>query len=487
MSNAVTRYFNDQVMTRKMNSPIGILAFSFSALVFAYATVFIGYQFGPALVIALAGLIFILVCIKNPLVGFYLMATISLFTFYVGRFLSYDLHISSLLEILIFAIFIGALLQQKKSAEEKSSFYKSPPTIAMLVYFVFVLIEGFNPNMYSMVGWLFYVRRFMEFLMVYYLGYKLFDDMPKVRNFIKFWLILALLNALYTCKQQWLGLSQFEITWLNQDPHLVALYFQGGVIRKFSFLSDPAANGVWMASMAAFSLVLAIWETNFKRKIILIVSMILMVLAMSYSGTRTASVVFIGGVVFYICMTINLKSSFFFLVFFAMLFLFLVWVPTENATIYRFQTAFRASDEESLQVRDINRKSVQPYIYSHPFGGGLATSSQEGMRYNPGHYLAGFPSDSGFLKSAIETGWIGLAIALLYFFSILYQGVTGFFKAKNKEIRVYIIAISAAIVIFILAQYSQVSIGQFPALFFFYPCTALLTRLLKIDRELLSK
>jgi len=136
-----------------------------------------------------------------------------------------------------------------------------------------------------------------------------------------------------------------------------------------------------------------------------------------------------------------------------------------------------------MLIRDINRHSIQPYIFEHPMGGGLATSSSEGLAYNPGHRLAGFPPDSGFLKLAIETGWIGYAIALIYYFILICQGVHGYFRASDPQIRLYILAITGAILIFVLAQYSQVSIGQFPGIFFFYPSAALVIRLLVMDRE----
>jgi len=130
----------------------------------------------------------------------------------------------------------------------------------------------------------------------------------------------------------------------------------------------------------------------------------------------------------------------------------------------------------------MNRISIQPYIYAHPMGGGLATSSSEGMLYNPGHPLAGFPPDSGFLKSAIETGWIGYAVSIIYFFVLLTQGVGYYFKAQDGRIRLYILVFTASMFVYILAQYSQASIGQFPTLFFFYPAAALLSRLLQIDK-----
>jgi hypothetical protein len=111
------------------------------------------------------------------------------------------------------------------------------------------------------------------------------------------------------------------------------------------------------------------------------------------------------------------------------------------------------------------------------------TSATEGLIYNPGHPLAGFPPDSGFLKLAIETGWTGFGITMISYLLFLCQGVHYYFKARSKEIRTYTLAFLAGIVVYILAQYTQVAIGQFPGIYFFYPAASLLIRLMVLDKE----
>jgi len=64
-----------------------------------------------------------------------------------------------------------------------------------------------------------------------------------------------------------------------------------------------------------------------------------------------------------------------------------------------------------MNVRDNTRARVQPYARSHPFGGGLNTSGALGLKYDPGHPLAGnWDTDSGYLKTALERGLGGLAV-----------------------------------------------------------------------------
>ncbi len=482
---AVLQYFRYHVLVRKMNSPTGAIIMGVLAVAFA-ATVIEGSAiYGTFAIGALGQIILMLIAIAFPLLGFYITIFLSAFIFFPERITGAHLPISVAIEFLTIAVYIGILLKNRTHRTNNEGFYNAPYSITLMVFFVFLLIEVFNPNMYSVAGWLLYMRRFTDFLVVYYIGFKLIDDMPKIRYFIKFWIFLSTLNALYTCKQQWFGLFGFERQWLRDNPHLTGLYFQGGEFRKFSFLSDPAANGILLASMAIFLLVLGMGQANRRKKQILIVCAVITLMAMEYTGTRTATVIAVGGVLFYIAMTFNTRATFFFSIYSGLIFAFFYLAPIDNPTINRFRSSFK-TNESSLEVRNTNRHSIQPYIYKHPFGGGLYTSGYDGYVYNYGHPLAGFPPDSGFLKLAIETGWVGYAVALFSYLGLIFMGINYYFRAKDKEIRLYILAFTTGIFIFIIAQYTQVSIGQFPSLFFFYPGAAILIRLLQIDKAMIA-
>jgi putative inorganic carbon (hco3(-)) transporter len=480
---AILSFFRYHMLLRKMNTRAGAVILGLAAVLFGALVAYGNSIYGILLVGALAEVILIMVAVIFPLTGFYITVFISAFIFYPERITGTHLPISVAIEFLTLAVYIGILLRNRTAKVDNTGFYRAPYSIALLGFFIFLLIEVFNPNMFSVAGWSLYMRRFLDFLLVYYIGFQLIDDLPKIRTFIKFWIFLSMLNAIYTCKQQFFGFTWFELKWLHDNPHLTGLYFQGGEFRKFSFLSDPAANGIMMASMSVFTIILGLDQEKRRKKWLLILCGIVMILAMEFTGTRTASVITVGGVLFYILMTLNQKRTFYFAAISVFIFLFFFFAPIDNGTINRFRSSFR-SDEGSLQVRNDNRKMIQPYIYKHPFGGGLYTSGYDGWVYNYGHPLAGFPPDSGFLKLAIETGWIGYAVALFSYMGLIFQGVHYYFKARDKEIKLYILAFTTGIFIFIIAQYTQVSIGQFPSLFFFYPGAALLIRLLQIDKRI---
>ncbi|MFX6006691.1 hypothetical protein ABTF07_19150, partial [Acinetobacter baumannii] len=66
--------------------------------------------------------------------------------------------------------------------------------------------------------------------------------------------------------------------------------------------------------------------------------------------------------------------------------LILIFIPTSNPTIYRFQTAFRPSEDASFNVRKINQKRIQPFILTHPMGGGLGATGTWGQRFAPNSF-----------------------------------------------------------------------------------------------------
>jgi putative inorganic carbon (HCO3(-)) transporter len=320
------------------------------------------------------------------------------------------------------------------------------------------------------------MRRFLMFMLIYVISYRLFDDMKKIRFFLKLWVFLAFLAGIYACIQQWFGLLPFEMDYLMSDPHQYMLYFQGGSIRKFSFLSDPPTFGILAGSTSVFVLIFAINEKIAKKKRLYFFIFVILMLGMAYSGTRTTNIMLPAGLCLYALLTITDKKTLV-TVFIAILGMaFIFFGPIQNGTINRMRTTFDTKDE-SANVRDINRKYIQPYIYSHPLGGGIATAGVLGEKYNPGHPLAGFPPDSGLLLAAIELGWVGYSVTFFVYFLILYQCVHFYFLTHKKENKLIIVAITVCIFPIIIAQYSQVTIGQLPNALFFYGALAIVTRL----------
>ena len=156
-------------------------------------------------------------------------------------------------------------------------------------------------------------------------------------------------------------------------------------------------------------------------------------------------------------------------------------VPFNNATLNRFRTTFSQEQDASYRVREVNRKSIQFYIYTHPIGGGLATTGGTGKVYNPGHYLAGFQPDSGYLKKALEIGPIGLAFYCIMYFLILQTGISGYFSCKDEDIKLIYAATTCALFCFFVGEYAQKAIGQITDIVIYYPLIVILIRLKSFD------
>jgi len=204
--------------------------------------------------------------------------------------------------------------------------------------------------------------------------------------------------------------------------------------------------------------------------------------SMFYSGTRGAYVLLPAGLIMFAVMKLDRTVIIISLISGVMLAV-LIFMPTSNPTIYRFQTAFRPSEDASFNVRTVNQKRIQPYILSHPLGGGVGSTGVWGQRFSPNTYLANFPPDSGYVRTAVEVGWIGLIIYCIMMFVFLKTGINNYYIIKNPELKAYCLA--GVLIIFVLniGNYPQEALVQYPTTVLFYFCLALLIATKKLDDE----
>lgn len=465
-----------------VDTPVAWVLMALVAGGIAYAVSMIHEMVGLGIAVGLIGITITLICLFNTRLGFYIVTVIGFFMFYIKRMIPVDIPMGVVCDALLAVTFIGIYYRKTVLKEKLWKYSGNIITVMYGIYFCFLLIELFNPAMYSVDGWLFTVRKFLNFIMIYFVGLHIFGTRKDIVDYIKFWIILSALAGLYGCFQQWHGLLGFELNWVMADPIRYKLYFQGGDMRKFSFLSDPTAFGILMAHGVVFTLIIFLNTESKKYRRGLFFAIIFMALGMAYSGTRTAYFMIPAALAIYVLMTITNKRTLFFAVGFLMFFCVLVFGPFYgNGTVNRIRSTFEMSDDESLNVRDENRAKIQPYIWKHPLGGGVATSGVQGLEYNPGHPLAGFPPDSGYLRTAIETGWLGLALTCTLYFTILYTGVRNYYRSKTKEFKIIYLGIVASIYAYIVANYAQVAIGQMPGGLFFYSALAIIVNLRGIE------
>ncbi len=469
-----------EVFTRTLMSPWGKTFLILLAVLVGWLS-FNGYTIIVlALVALLAGSIIGYYCMFKPYIGFYIVSFIAFFAFYPNHILNRDVPLPTLVEILIWVVFLGSL-REKPPEGMRNNLLHSPVSVMFIIYTGYHLIQFFNPDLGLKDGYLFVMRKFTMFILIYILGYRLINTPHRFRQFMKFWLIMAVVGALYGCYQQWFGYLPQEIRFLKKNPREYALLFQGGQLRKISFFSGVVTFGVLSGSMCVITIILAIYQKNRRKRYLLILGSIFLALGMSYTGTRTVNVILPVGISLYILMTLRHKTTLLTMFISFMTIFVILFAPIySNKTLNRIRSTIRPN-EPSLDVRNENRHYIQPYIYAHPIGGGVATTGLPGRRYNPNHFLAGFPPDSGLLQMALEIGYIGLGLTIIWYLLILYQCIYIAFRVKNQEYKIYVTAIACCLLSTMVTQYSQVSIGEIPNIIFFMAIISIVRRLMEFD------
>lgn len=454
-------------------------------IIWGISIVYFTQEINPLTVVLLlvaAGLFLLRICLRYPLFGLYFTSLFSSLFALPGRFFNMQSPVGILVEVFTYVLWIAVLRKSAQYRTNNYSFWSSQITTMLVILMLYFLLEIANPAMYNKIGWLFFFRKQISYLLIYFIAFSVLNSYEKIKSYLKFWLAMALVIAIYGIKQQWFGLAEFEKAWLQSDPILIKLYFQAGFLRKFSFITDPAAFGILCSCFGLFSMVLALRIQQTGMKYILYFSTLVFFLATAYSGTRTCILMIGAGFFVYCIMTINDKRTYLFFIFATVATTILLVIPfTDSPVLNRLKTILSGSKDASISVRNINRHKIQPYIRSHPFGGGINTSGVEGQLYNPGHVLADFPPDSGYMKILLEQGWVGFAINLLLYFIILKKGITGFYNSRRPAIKNIFIALTVSLFSLIVGQYSQISISQYPVILFYYAALAVFIKLKDFD------
>lgn len=424
-------------------------------------------------------------CIMSPLTGLYLITIYCLYASALSRFLFNDQIPTGVVnDILVFTTFIGLFFSKNDLKKKATTFFKIKPVILYTVIVVYLCFQLLNPIGHSFEGWLQVMRKVVDSFLIIFIAYNVFNTIKAIKTFIAFLFLLVLSIAVYGCFQQWHGLLPSELNWVNSDIVRFKLICLWGVYRKFSLMGGPTEFGIIMAGCSLFYLLLGLHEKKVFKKFLYIAGSAFMVLGMSYSGTRTANAMLVGGIIMFLMLTINRTSSKVLAFLSFLSFLFVLYAPIYgSATLNRFRSTFSANEDASYNVREINRQKIQPFIWTHPFGGGLSTTGANGQKYNPGNPNAGFPTDSSYVNKALESGWIGLTLTCILYFFLLQYIIRGYFVATNKEYKILLAALSAFFFSFYLGEIAQEAVGQFSNMAIYFPFFAIALRIRELSEK----
>ena len=466
-------------------SSIQILLF-FGLSIFSILIAFLIPKAGISIAFIVIGLItglpIVILLITNTKFGFYAVLVLSFFISLIQR-ISNGLISVFFVEIILWLVLLGFILKQirtRGSNQTNWKYYQDPLAIALFVWTLYVHLQFFNPNSSGLIGKLIAIRLSWYNLIGFIIALTVFDDLKQVKFFFKAVLGIGLLAAIYGLTQKYIGLIPFEHEWLYSSPVRMQLFIIWGQLRAWSILNDPANFGLLMAFCGLLCFVFMTGPFSTKRKVILGISGVIMLIAMVSSGTRTAFVMVTVGFGIFGLLTINNLKTVVVTVTILLASLIIYFGPFYSAPILRLRTAFQGNEDASMNVRSENKKRIRPYMLSHPIGGGPNTTGEIGKIQAPGHILSGFPPDSGYLRIALEMGYIGLLLSLWLYYKASSKGLSLYFGSNNTHKKIIYLAIISSLLSLCTADVTQLATSVKPFDFVLFSYFAMLIKLKNI-------
>ncbi len=473
---AFSEWIRTKVIVEKLNNPLGFLLIIGVTALIGLTIGFLGIKMGVLLFAAIVGLPLMIWMFMNEQVG---LATCLVIGFLIQ--LSYkfgDYPVGTLLDGLTMFLVVSILVKQIQKPDW--NFAKSPISYYILGWMAYSFIQILNPMAQSVLAWVYTVRSMTLLILLYFVCCYSFSSLQRIKWTLKFTIALTLGAALYGLKQEWFGLESWERAWLYADPLRAELIVQWGRERVFSIFSDPTTFGILMAYMAVFCIVLGLGAFKNWQRVVLIGSAAAMILSMAYGGSRTPVVLIPAGLAFYVILTLQTRVMLITGVFF-MFGTAAMMKGTSNPVMLRIQSAFNPSEDASFEVREKSQEMIKPFIQKHPFGAGMGTTGIWGRRFSPNHWLADFPPDSGYVRIAVEMGWIGLILYMALLFKIQQQGVYYYVRVRDPQIKTLYLGLNIIVFLLIVASFPQEIIILLPTSIIFYITAAAIVRLKDFD------
>lgn len=429
---------------------------------------------------------FLLAIFLYPQLGLYVVFFQAFVILGISRYLpgAWGLTIDGVLFLIYGVLFFN-------SFHKKIPWYKAKNdlTLLALIWYGYILLQIANPEAASRVAWFYAMRGLgLYMLLIIPLVFIIFDKKKQLRGFYIIWGIMSFLGTLKGAQQLLLGVDPFEQAWLNAGAATTHILF--GKLRVFSFYSDAGQFGASQAHTGVVFGILALAEKrNIWLKIFFATVALGGIYGMFISGTRGSIAVPITGGALYFLLRKNIYVMIAGAIFGVIFIGFFKYTTIGNniAQIRRMRTAFDPNDP-SLQVRLENQRKYKAYMASRPFGGGVGSSGNWGLRFSPNTFLAQTPTDSWYVAIWGELGIVGLLLHLGILFYILGKGCyLAMFKIRDDWLRASTIALACGMFGIMVASYGNGILGQFPTGIQIYAGMAFMFLAPKMDKEAMAK
>lgn len=427
--------------------------------------VFLAAKFGEHVNVIILGALFAILSYypidKNPVYGILILMA-STFMLPIGAriFRLDDMPVTTFIEAINVIFFIALAL--KGRLRGGNTFIG----ILVLIWFFLELGEVVNPNANSRIASVFAFRIVIMFTMAFFASYSAIRTKRDLYVFIHGWIGMVLIAALYGYYQEFVGLPSWDYEWATSSEFHYKLLFTWGRLRKFGFFTSPGEFAQVMVYGGTACLILAFMPrmSPFRRGL-LFLSALIMFVAMTFSGSRTAMIMLTVG--FFVFAAITLKRSVLIVVaIMAMVGSVLIFKSYSVKALHVMKTAFEGTEDASMKVRIANQRVLRDYIKRNPVGFGLGSIGFYGVKYSGHTFIGSFPPDSEYVKIAVDNGWVGFTVWMILQILIFCWGINAYFSIKDWELK--------DLMVIPLVWFFMIIIAQYPQEFFRAPVQAIL-------------
>ena len=359
----------------------------------------------------------------------------------------------------------------------------------IIVWCLFCTLEIFNDTcgLGMQAGAWYGGARLMAYQLLYiFLIYTIYINKPKLLiQYLYFWGILSIFAAFWVWKQQHLGMTQAETSFLMGRGRTTHVINGGTTIRLFSVFCDAANFGINMAATATAFIIFGIKTKVKKHRKFFLATGLICAWAMFPSGTRTAIVCLFAGLGTFVFLSKSVKIAVPVTIVFALAFFMLAFtnIGQGNAQIRRMRSAFDKNDASSNQ-RAINQETMRKYLGEAPWGIGLGMGFDNVPANNKFRKMATIAPDSEYVFIWIRTGRYGLTTFLITT-AILMFGACWItvFRIKNNTLQGIAAGLCSAFASIQLGGYGNQVLMQFPNCMLFYGGMALVYALPLMEKD----
>ena len=345
---------------------------------------------------------------------------------------------------------------------------------ALIVWCTYCILEVLNDTCglgINIAAW-YTGARLMAFQLLYiFLVFSIYVSSPEIlMKYLKLWALLSLFSAFWTWKQQNIGFTAEETSFINGRGAATHVIQGGTLIRYWSTFSDAANYGCNAAAAAIAFLIFGITTKIKKNRWLFIIIALLVVKSMFASGTRTAIFCMIGGFVVFIVLSKSFKIAIPATIMGGILLFILIFtnIGQGNQQIRRMRSAFDKNDA-SGNVRSINQATMKKYMSDAPWGIGIGMMSNNVPANNKYNLMASIPTDSEYVFIWLRSGRIGITVFIITMLIMLGGACyVVMFRLENPSLIGIGGGLCSAFVAIQLGGYANQVLFQFPNCLTFY-------------------